>query len=252
MIHRLHAQSRGTYGSPRIHADLQAEGRRHGRKRVARLMRQAGLAGLPPAPAAPPHHRRRPGGRRPPRTWCSATSTRWRRTACGWPTSRMCPTGEGWLYLAAVLDAFSRRVVGWAMADHLRTELVLDALEMALATRRPAAGLVHHSDRGLPVHLAGLRAAPGRVRARALDEPGGQLLRQRRGRELLRHPQAGAGRPPRPRAVARPGRRPGRPSSTTSRCSTTAGGATPPSATSALRPTKPPTRPRRRGRGLTV
>jgi transposase InsO family protein len=58
------------------------------------------------------------------------------------------PTGEGWLYLATVLDAFSRRVVGWAMADHLRTALVLDALTMALATRRPAAGLIHHSDRG--------------------------------------------------------------------------------------------------------
>jgi putative transposase len=56
------------------------------------------------------------------------------------------PTGEGWLYLAAVLDAFSRRVVGWAMADHLRTELALDALDLALRQRRPAAGLVHHSD----------------------------------------------------------------------------------------------------------
>jgi putative transposase len=57
-------------------------------------------------------------------------------------------TGEGWLYLAAVLDAFSRRVVGWALADHLRTELVLEALDLALAGRRPAAGLIHHSDRG--------------------------------------------------------------------------------------------------------
>jgi transposase InsO family protein len=147
VIHRLHAQSRGTYGAPRIHADLQGEGRRHGRKRVARLMRQADLRGCPrprrrprttvadPAAGAAPNLVQRAfDPPAPDRVWLADIT--------------YVPTGEGWLYLAAVLDAFSRKVVGWAMADHLRTELVLDALTMALATRRPAAGLVHHSDRG--------------------------------------------------------------------------------------------------------
>jgi putative transposase len=147
VIHRLHAESRGVYGSPRIHAELRATGRRHGRKRVARLMRQAGLAGChrrrrrprttvadPAAAPAPNRVQRAFNPLAPDRLWLADIT--------------YLPTQEGWLYLAAVLDAFSRRVVGWAMADHLRTELVLDALDLALATRRPAAGLVHHSDRG--------------------------------------------------------------------------------------------------------
>jgi putative transposase len=147
VIHRLHRESRGIYGSPRIHADLQAAGRRHGRKRVARLMRQAGLAGChrrrrrprttvadPAAAPAPNLVQRDFQPLAPDRLWLADIT--------------YVPTEEGWLYLAAVLDAFSRRVVGWAMADHLRTELVLDALDLALATRRPAAGLIHHSDRG--------------------------------------------------------------------------------------------------------
>ena len=147
VIHRLHAESRATYGAPRIHADLRAAGRRHGRKRVARLMRQAELVGCPrprrrprttvadPAAAPAPNLVRRDfSPLAPDRLWLADIT--------------YVPTGEGWLYLAAVLDAFSRRVVGWAMADHLRTELVLDALGMALAARRPAAGLIHHSDRG--------------------------------------------------------------------------------------------------------
>jgi putative transposase len=147
VIHRLHRESRGTYGSPRIHADLRAEGRRHGRKRVARLMRQAHLTGGrrrrprprttvadPAAAPAPNLVQRRFAPPGPDRLWLADIT--------------YVPTGEGWLYLAAVLDAFSRRVVGWAMADHLRAELVLDALDLALATRQPAPGLVHHSDRG--------------------------------------------------------------------------------------------------------
>jgi putative transposase len=147
VIHRLHAESRGVYGSPRVHAELRAAGRRHGRKRVARLMRQAGLRGChrrrrrprttvadPAAAPAPNLVRRDFNPLAPDRLWLADIT--------------YVPTEEGWLYLAAVLDAFSRRVVGWAMADHLRTELVLDALELALARRRPAAGLVHHSDRG--------------------------------------------------------------------------------------------------------
>ena len=147
VIHRLHGESRGTYGSPRLHADLQAAGRRCGRKRVARLMRQAGLAGCrrrrrqprttvadPAAKPAPNLVQRAFNPLAPDQLWLADIT--------------YLPTGEGWLYLAAVLDAFSRRVVGWAMADHLRTELVLDALDLALGTRRPTAGLIHHSDRG--------------------------------------------------------------------------------------------------------
>jgi putative transposase len=147
VIHRLHHESRGVCGAPRIHAELQARGRRHGRKRVARLMRQGGLAGChrrrrrprttvadPAATPAPNLVQRHFDPLAPDRLWLADIT--------------YIPTEEGWLYLAAVLDAFSRRAVGWAMADHLRTELVLDALELALRQRRPAAGLVHHSDRG--------------------------------------------------------------------------------------------------------
>jgi transposase InsO family protein len=130
-----------------VHAELGTSGRRCGRKRVARLMRAAGLAGRPrrrgrprttvPDPAAAPAPNLVQRAFRvlaPDRLWLADVT--------------YVPTGEGWLYLAAVLDAFSRAVVGWAMADHLRTELVLDALELALWRRQPAAGLVHHSDRG--------------------------------------------------------------------------------------------------------
>jgi transposase InsO family protein len=147
-IHAIHTKSRGTYGSPRVHAELGTSGRRCGRKRVARLMRAAGLAGGP-----------RPGRRRPRTTVPDPAATPApnlvQRDFRVLAPDRLwladisyVPTEEGWLYLAAVLDAFSRTVVGWAMADHLRTELVLEALELALWRRRPAAGLVHHSDRG--------------------------------------------------------------------------------------------------------
>jgi putative transposase len=146
-VRTAHLESQCTYGAPRVHAELRATGTRVGRKRVARLMRSAGLAGRCPkrfrrtttpadAPAAEPPDlvRRdfRPAG--PDRLWVAdITYVR---------------TWEGWLYLAIILDAFSRRVVGWALADHLRTELATAALDMALAGRRPGSGLVHHSDRG--------------------------------------------------------------------------------------------------------
>ena len=146
-IAEIHKRFRGVYGAPRIHAELVlADGERLGRKRVERLMRAAGSSGLV---------RRRRG-----------------RTTIRVPGVRVCDdlvdrafaadgpdrlwvaditylrTWEGWLYLAAVQDVFSRRIVGWSMADHMRTELVLDALAMALEHRRPAPGLVHHSDQG--------------------------------------------------------------------------------------------------------
>jgi transposase InsO family protein len=146
-IRSVHTNSHCTYGAPRIHAELRATGTRVGKKRVARLMRIAGLAGRCPkrfrrttipavAPAAQPLDLVRrdfnPNG--PDRLWISdITYVR---------------TWEGWLYLAVILDAFSRRVVGWALSDHLRTELATDALQMALASRRPGPNLIHHSDRG--------------------------------------------------------------------------------------------------------
>ena len=153
----VHARSRRTYGSPRIHAELRAGGVRCARKRVARLMRTAGLVGC--------HRRRRA------------------RTAVAEPTHTPAPnlvardfratapdhlwigdityiaTAEGWLYLAVLVDVHSRRVVGWAMADHLRTELALDALAMALQARRPPPGLVHHTDRGCQYTAAAYQAA---------------------------------------------------------------------------------------------
>jgi putative transposase len=147
-ITAVHERSRGTYGAPRVHAVLQQQGEECGRRRVARLMRRAGLAGR--------HRRRRHrttipdphAATRPDlvlrdfRPDLAAVDSRW----CGDIT--YIATGEGWLYLATVIDIASRRVVGWATADHLRTELVTDALRAALRTRRPAGPVIFHSDRG--------------------------------------------------------------------------------------------------------
>jgi putative transposase len=146
-IREIHAANRRVYGSPRVHAELRlVDGERVGRKRVERLMRAAGLSGL--------------------------QARKWRRTTIRVPGVRVAEdlvdrafmaavpdrlwvaditylrTWEGWLYLAAVQDVYSRRIVGWSMADHMRAELVVDALQMALAHRRPAPGLIWHSDQG--------------------------------------------------------------------------------------------------------
>jgi transposase InsO family protein len=147
-IRRAHETSKGRYGAPRIHAQLRRQGRRHGRKRVARLMRAAGLHGRAPrrckrttipdlAAAA-----RADLVRRNFAVNAAAVNTRW----CGDIT--YVPTWEGWLYLATVIDIASRRVVGFALAEHLRTELVVDALTTAVAARDPAPGVVFHADRG--------------------------------------------------------------------------------------------------------
>jgi putative transposase len=147
-IRRVYAASRRTYGAPRVHAALRDEGWQIGRKRIARLMRAAGLVGV--------HRRRRAAsaGRRPGRPERSAPDLVHRDFRVAGPDRlwvadiTYLPTDAGFLYLATVVDAFSRRVVGWSMADHLRTELVLDALDAAIAARAPGPGLVHHSDRG--------------------------------------------------------------------------------------------------------
>jgi putative transposase len=145
-ITRVYEASRHTYGAPRVHAALRASGTVCGRRRVARLMRTAGLVGRAPrrrarTTGADPAQLPAPNlGARdfavpaPDRLWIGDIT--------------YVPTWEGWLYVAVLLDAHSRRVIGWAMADHLRAELTLDALGMALGARRPAPGLVHHTDRG--------------------------------------------------------------------------------------------------------
>jgi putative transposase len=146
-VRQIHARSRGTYGAPRVHAELRLGLDVHvSRKRVARLMRDHGLQGV--------HRRRRHGSTRRDPTATPAPDLVERNFLPPGPDRLWVAditqqrTGEGWLYLAVILDAFSRRVVGWSMAEHLRTELVLDALDMAISQRQPAPGLVCHSDHG--------------------------------------------------------------------------------------------------------
>jgi putative transposase len=144
----IHRMSRGSYGSPRVHAELRlGEGIRCGRKRVERLMRQAHVQGI--------HRRRRRGcTRRDPNA--QPTEDLVNRAFDPAEPDRLWvmditehPTGDGKLYLAIVLDAFSRMVVGWSIADHMRAELVVDALQMATWQRQPPAGsTVAHSDHG--------------------------------------------------------------------------------------------------------
>jgi transposase InsO family protein len=147
-IRAVHEESKGRYGAPRVHAELRRRGRRHSRKRVARLMRRSGLRGraakrwkkttiADPAAAA-----RADLIRRNFTADAAQVNTRW----CGDIT--YIPTWEGWLFLATVIDIASRRVVGFAIADHLRTELVADALANAVAARYPDPGVIFHSDRG--------------------------------------------------------------------------------------------------------
>ena len=144
-IRVIHEASGGTYGAPRMHAELTANGRRVSRKRVARLMREAGLAGVS----------RRRGTRttRVDQSHCVVPDRVERQFQADTPDRlwvadvTYVPTWTGFVYLAIVLDVFSRRVVGWSMTHHLRTERVLGALNMALGQRRPD-GVVHHSDRG--------------------------------------------------------------------------------------------------------
>jgi len=145
-IARLHQESRGTYGARRIHAALHRQGIQVGRKRVERLMRTQRLSGAVPRKRVRTTIRE-PGVRAADdlvlRDFApSAANQLWVADI------KYVPTAAGWLYLAAVVDCFSRRVVGWSMRDDLRAELVVDALEMAVARRRPKPGLVHHSDRG--------------------------------------------------------------------------------------------------------
>lgn len=139
--------SRGTYGSPRIHAALQKQGVKCSQKRVARLMRLHKIAGRKRQKRRPVTTQRDPGAIPAPNLlnqefYASAPDQKWVSDIT------YIETAEGWLYLASILDLFSRKVVGWAMADHMEASLVEDALKMALQQRQPEAGLLHHSDQG--------------------------------------------------------------------------------------------------------
>jgi transposase InsO family protein len=141
-------QSRETYGSPRITRELVERGTPVCRNTVAKVMREAGLAGRTPRRFVPrttdASHAHPVAPNRLDRQFAPGEGT------AAWVSDiTYVPTREGWLYLAAIMDLRTRRIVGWAMADHLRSELVLDALHMALCRMSPAAGLVHHSDRGV-------------------------------------------------------------------------------------------------------
>ena len=216
-------------------------------------MRARGLEGV---------HRRRSARTTRPRSRCRAGARPGRArlharpgpTGCGSPTSRTCRPGRASSTSRSSLDAFSRRIVGWSMADHLRTELVLDALDMAIGRRRPAAGLIHHSDHGTQY----TSLAFGRRCREAGITPSmgstGDCYDNAMAESFFATPRVRAHRPLR---AAAPGPRPGWPCSTTSRPSTTATAATPRSATSAPRSSRggtvrrPPLpnghRPRKRG-----
>jgi putative transposase len=146
-IQRVHDRHRGRYGAPRIHAALRAEGQAVSRGRIERVMCHHGIRARAPRryrvcttdsnhslPVAPNLLAQIFLANRPDQVWLADIT--------------YIPTGEGWLYLAAILDLFTRKVVGWAMRDHMRAELTIAALTMAIQRRRPGPGLIHHSDRG--------------------------------------------------------------------------------------------------------
>lgn len=153
----LFARSRASYGSPRITAALRQAGQHCNHKRVERLMREQGLRGRVrrryrvrttdsghDQPIAPNRLAEQPACTAPNQVWLTDIT--------------YVPTGEGWLYLAGVLDLYSRKIVGWAMGENLATTLPLNALTMALQQRRPSKGLLHHSDRGVQYASADYRA----------------------------------------------------------------------------------------------
>jgi putative transposase len=175
-IREVHGASGGRYGSPRVHAALRTRGGGTGRGRVERLMRTHGIRGLLARPrrvrttdsghafpVAPDLLKRRFTADKPNQIWLADLT--------------YIPTGEGWLYMAAIMDLHTRKIVGWSMRDHLRAELATAALMMAVQRQRPAAGLVHHSDRGTQyactdyqeaLAAAGIRSSMSR-RGNALD-----------------------------------------------------------------------------------
>jgi putative transposase len=192
-ISAIHTESKGTYGSPRVHKELLHRHVACGKRKVSRLMRAAGLEGR--------------------------CKKRWRKTTVADPDAEAArdliqrhfgpcedmdrryvgdityiATWEGWAYLATVIDLASRRVVGWALADHMRTELVQDALTMAFEHRAPEQGVIFHSDRGCQYTSQDFCPAGPGQRCRAFGRAHGRMLGQRGGRKLFRHNQARAHR----------------------------------------------------------
>jgi hypothetical protein len=176
-IRTIHAGSHGTYGAPRVHAELKANGLSAGRKRIARLMRVAGIAGVSRRRSAPittrqatDHHpasdlvRRNFMAERPNELWVADIT--------------FLPTLAGFLYLAVVLDAWSRRIVGWAFSADLKTRVVLDALDMALVARKPD-NVVHHSDSPrFAIHVGCFRQSLQGSRRSSIDRLDCRRLRQ--------------------------------------------------------------------------
>lgn len=161
-IQAIHEESRQTYGSPRIVMELRKQGKQHGRNRVARLMNQEGLCGRQKGryrvqttdsnhdePIAPNRLAEAPAPTAPNQIWVQDIT--------------YIETGEGWLYLAAILDLYSRKIIGWAMSPSIDTSLVLKALAMALLHRAPPASLLCHSDRGVQYAAGDYRAALARA-----------------------------------------------------------------------------------------
>ena len=212
------------------------------RKRVRRLMRQAGISGLVKVKRGQNHD---PGARRAGSlmTWSNGKFRPDAPNVLWVADITYLRTWEGWLYLAAVQDAYSRRIVGWAMTEHMRTELVADALQMAVHRRRPEPGLIHHSDQGSQYVALGFGQQARDAGIAVSMGSKGDCLRQRRRRELLRDPEEGARSPP---VMARADATCARPSSTTSRRSTTDRDDTPPSDTSPQRNTRTPQPQRQR------
>jgi putative transposase len=169
-IQQVHCDNRGRYGSPRVHVELKTRGRGVSRGRVERLMRRHGIRAIMARPRrvrttdsrhdhpiAPNLIERNFSAVAPNRIWLADIT--------------YVETDQGWLYLAAVMDLYSRKIVGWAMQDHMRAELPLTALRTAISAQRPGAGLIHHSDRGVQyasaeyrhlVQSAGFRASMSR------------------------------------------------------------------------------------------
>jgi putative transposase len=157
-IQRIHSDNGGRYGSPRIHVELKAQGRGVSRGRVERLMRHHGIHAIMARPRrarttdsrhdhpiAPNLIKRNFRAAAPDQVWLADIT--------------YIDTGQGWLYLAAVMDLYSRKIVGWAMQDHMGTELPLAALRMAISAQRPGPGLIHHSDRGVQYASGDYRSA---------------------------------------------------------------------------------------------
>jgi putative transposase len=188
-IRAIHRDLHGDPGVRRVWAELVVRGVRVARKRVWRLMRGAGLQGRHPRA----WRKTTVAGLRP----IDAADLVGRDFTADAPDTRWCgdisyvQTVEGWAYTATVIDLHSRKVVGYAVADHLRTSLIIEALTAALVTRRPAEGVIFHSDRGRPIYVARVRRLLRGKRCRTVDGPTRDMFRQRRRRVVLRHLQEG-------------------------------------------------------------